>query len=204
MGNERQALSSEARPEIFAHYRQDPPGRFRFVLKTSVAPLSLTQVVKGMLGDLDPRIPFDEVATMQSVVREAMSRERFLMLSLGVFAGAALLLASVGVFGVTSQAVRRRQRDLGIRIAFGATRRDVLGDVLGRVLRVVAVGVTLGLGGAAIGGRVMNGVIFGIQPTDPATFTVVAAVLATVSILAGYLPARRANHVDPMSVLRTE
>ncbi len=204
VGNERETLTGEPRPEIIAHYRQDPPGRFRFVLKTSVAPLSLTSTVKRMLGDLDPRIPFDEVATMRSVVHEAMSRERFLMLSLGVFAGAALLLASVGVFGVTSQAVHRRQRDIGIRIALGATRRDVLLHVVGRVVRVVVVGVTLGLAGAAVGARVMDGLIFGVQPMDPATFTVVAVVLATVSVLAGYLPARRANHIDPMSVLRTE
>lgn len=204
VGNERQLIAREPAPQITAHYRQDLPGELLYVVKTAVPPLTVVPAVREALRQLDPDIPLYEVRLLDSVVREAVSLERFLMLGLGVFAAAALSLGAVGVYGVTSQAARRRVREIGIRMALGASAGRIVAHLVMRVVRFSAAGVILGLGAAAAGTRAMSGLVFGISPTDPVTFTLVPAILATVALVAGYLPARRATRVDPMAVLKTE
>jgi ABC-type antimicrobial peptide transport system permease subunit len=122
----------------------------------------------------------------------------------GAFAFAALLLAAVGMYGVIAFTVRQRTREIGIRVALGATRADVLRLVLGQSAKLSGVGLVLGLAGAIAGGRLLSGLLYGIKPTDPATLIMVPLLLAAVALAASYLPARRAARVDPTRTLRDE
>jgi ABC-type antimicrobial peptide transport system permease subunit len=141
---------------------------------------------------------------MQQLVTETMAPQRFLMLLLGSFAGLALLLAAIGIYGVISYLVSQRTREIGIRIALGAQRDDVLKLVVGRGTALALAGVAAGITAALLTTRVMARMLFGVSATDPATFLAAALVLAAVAMLACYLPARRAAAVDPMSALRYE
>ncbi len=204
VGNERMLHMSEPRPEIISHFAGDTPGTMRFALKTAVPPHTLMEVVRETVADVDARIPFVAPRTMDEVAADALIRERFLMTLLGVFAVAALTLATVGVYGVAAQGARARTKEIGIRMALGAT-----GDVIARQLVVraavfIGAGLVLGLAASAVGGRLIAGFLYGIEPFDPATWLGVALLLAAVGLLASYLPARIAARTDPSRVLYAE
>jgi putative ABC transport system permease protein len=138
------------------------------------------------------------------VVSSSAANDRFNTLLLGAFAGIALLLTAGGIFGVLSYLVTQRTREIGLRVALGAQRADVLRVIVGHGLRLVLLGLCIGVAGALIMTREMSSVLFGVTPSDPLTFTVVAIVLGAVALLASYIPARRAMRVDPMVALRYE
>ncbi len=169
-------------------------------LDTAAAMATIKQAVYG----IDSGQPVYDVRTMQEITSESMASERFPMMLLGAFAGLALLLACVGIYGVISYSVSRRVHEIGIRMALGAARRDVLRMVLGRGARIALVGVAIGILAALALTRLIAGMLFGVSPRDPLTLAAVAALLVMVALAACYIPARRATKVDPMRALRWE
>jgi len=139
---------------------------------------------------------------MENIVSESVARQRFSMLLLGIFAGLALVLAAVGIYGVMSYSVAQRTREIGIRMALGAQRADVLKLTIGQGLKLVVTGVAFGLAAAVIMTRLMSSLLFGVSATDPMTFVTISFVLVSVAVLASYIPALRATRVDPMFALR--
>jgi putative ABC transport system permease protein len=141
---------------------------------------------------------------MENVLSESITRQRFSMLLLGIFATLALLLAAVGIYGVMSYSITQRTREFGIRMALGARRSDVLKLAVGHALKLVLIGVVIGLGAAFVLTRVMSSLLFGVSATDPTTFIIISLVLIGVAVFASYIPARRATKIDPMVALRYE
>ena len=192
------------RAEAFENRRQDWARGDWFVIRTGGNAATARAAVESVLEEMDPLIPLGEVRPLREVWRSSMAREEFLLTLLGVFAVSALLLASVGVYGVTAQAARKRTQEIGIRIALGAAGRDVIRMILGQGLAVVTVGLGVGLAVALVATRTLRAFLYGVGPTDPLTLAAVIALLAAVAALACYIPARRATHVDPMMSLRAE
>jgi ABC-type antimicrobial peptide transport system permease subunit len=180
--------------------RDFPPNAL--VIRTQVAPLSLAGSVRDAIWSVDKDQPVSEIRTMSDIVSQAVARQRFSMLLLGLFAGLALLLAAVGIYGVMSYTVAQRTHEIGIRMALGAQRGDVLKLALGQGLRLVTFGVIIGLAAAFVLTRVMTSLLFGVSPTDSMTFITISVVLMSVAALASYIPALRATRVDPMLALR--
>jgi ABC-type antimicrobial peptide transport system permease subunit len=160
--------------------------------------------VREAVRAIDKDQPVDKVTTMSSVVSASFVGRSFYMQLLGTFAALAFILASVGIYGVVSYSVAQRTREIGIRVALGARRRDVLGLVLKEAMRLTAFGVGLGLVGAFAATRVLRSLLFEVKPTDPATFICLSLLLTLVALLASYIPARRATKVDPLVALRYE
>ncbi len=205
VGSERQdGLSAPARPEVFAPIYQDWDRSAVVVMRTRGEPAAVMPGVREALKGLDPMIPATELRSMDDVMDAALARDRFLLVLVGLFGGAALLLAAVGVYGVAAQATRSRTREIGIRLALGAEPGDVRAMVLRQGMAPVAVGLIVGLAGALAGARVLRGLLYQVAPTDPATFLAVPLVLAAVALVAVWLPARRATRVDPVGSLREE
>jgi putative ABC transport system permease protein len=174
------------------------------LVRTSSDPLALVSAARGELQKLDPELPMAAVATMDQLLVDSLSRSRFTMLLLGIFAAVALLLAAVGIYGLIAYSVTQRTQELGIRIALGAQRRDVLRLVLAQGTRLTLLGLTLGILAALALSRLLATLLFGVTATDPLTFAGVAALLAFVALLACFIPARRATRVDPLVALRYE
>jgi ABC-type antimicrobial peptide transport system permease subunit len=154
--------------------------------------------------EFDPDLPIYRVKAMEARVAESLARPRFAMTLLTAFAGLALVLAAIGTYGVMAYLVSQSTRELGIRIALGATERGVLGMVLRQGVVVTVLGLVAGIGGAWILTRFMRSMLFGVPHTDPLTFTLVGAILATVALVATLVPARRAARVDPTITMRAE
>jgi putative ABC transport system permease protein len=154
--------------------------------------------------EVDPNQPVYDVATMEQRFSEAVAPQRFNTLVMGIFAGMAVLLAGVGVYGVMAYSVARRTHEIGIRMALGAQQQDVTRLVLRHGALLAFFGISLGVAGSLALTRSLSGLLYGIKPTDPVTFFFVSLVLAGVAFLATYLPARRATKVDPMVALRYE
>jgi putative ABC transport system permease protein len=153
---------------------------------------------------VDPNEPVFGVRTMDAVVSSALAQRRFTMLLLAMFATTALALSAIGIYGVMAYFVTQRTREIGIRLALGASRRDVLGLVLGQGIRLAAAGVVLGLIGALLITRGISTLLFDVSPRDPVTLAALSIVLTAVALLACYIPARRATRVDPIRALRYE
>jgi putative ABC transport system permease protein len=192
--------------ELYIPYTQYPwllSPRF-VVVRTSVAPLALASSIRREVLTLDKNQPISDIRTLDQVAGESSAQRQFLMVLLGIFAGLALILAGVGVYGVLAYSVARRTHEIGIRMALGAVRGDVMKLVLAQGLRFALFGVLAGLAGALLLTRVLTSLLFGVSPTDPVTFGLVTVLLALVAFLACYIPARRATKVDPMVALRYE
>ena len=174
------------------------------VVKSSVEPASLTAAVSSQIASLDPNQPFYNIRTMEQIRDESVATEKLNLMLLILFASVALVLALVGIYGVMSYSVTQRTHEIGIRVALGAQKRDVLRLVVGQGMLLAAFGVLIGLALSFGLTRLMNALLFGVSATDPATFAAVAGVLALVALIACYLPARRATKVDPMIALRYE
>jgi ABC-type antimicrobial peptide transport system permease subunit len=160
--------------------------------------------VRNELQQMDPEQPMAAIATMDQLLSGSLSRSRFTMLVLGVFAALALVLACVGIYGVIAYSVTQRTQEFGIRMALGANRHDVFRLVLGQGTRLTLLGIGLGIVAALIVTRLMATLLYGISATDPLTFAAVALLLALVALAACYIPARRATRVDPIVALRYE
>ena len=199
-------LGAEPKPQMYVPYAQ---GWSAFaprylIVSTNVEPLSLASAVRGAVWSIDRDQPVADVRTMREVLSASLARQRFSTLLLGVFAAVALLLASVGIYGVMSYSVAQRTHEIGIRMALGAQRGDVLRLAVGQGMKLILVGIGLGLVAAFALTRVMESLLFGVSATDPVTFAAISLVLVFAGLLASYVPARRATKVDPMIALRYE
>ena len=197
-------LDQQTKPEMYAPSAQRPWPFMRIVARSksdsSVAAAAIREAVRA----IDKDQPVDKLTTMSSVVSASIVDRSFYMQLLGTFAALAFILASVGIYGVVSYSVAQRTREIGIRVALGARRRDVMGLVLKEAVRLTALGVGLGLVGAFAATRVLRSLLFEVKPTDPLTFICLSLLLALVALLASYIPARRATKVDPLIALRYE
>jgi putative ABC transport system permease protein len=205
VGNVRHlGLDSEPRPEAYRHLLTSPPTAPVVVVRTATDPLGLVPTLRAAVRELDRDLPAATAQTMDEIISRSVAERRFLMLLLGGFAAVALLLASVGIYGVVSNSVAQRTHEIGVRMALGATRRDVLRLVISQGMRPALCGVAIGLVAALALTRVMRVLLFGVGSHDPVAFAAAALLLAAVALAACYLPARRATKVDPMVALRYE
>jgi len=174
------------------------------VIRASVDPRSLSQAVREALASVDPMVPTGQTRSMEQVLSRSLALRTFMMTLLGLFAGLALLLASVGIYGVISYAVSQRTHEIGIRVAIGASASHVLRLVLAEGLQLILTGAALGLAGSLLLAKLLATMLFEVSPTDPAILATVTATLVTVALAACYIPARRAMRVDPIIALRHE
>ncbi|HEX9704250.1 MAG TPA: FtsX-like permease family protein, partial [Gemmatimonadales bacterium] len=199
----RGPVSSPQPTAYFAHL-QFPVGFMAVAVRTAGDPATLVAPARRAVVAADPEVPLFRVRTMDELATAVVAQPRFYSLLLGLFAGVALLLAAVGIYGVMAQAVARRTPEIGLRLALGAQARDVLGMVVGDGIRLAGIGVALGVAGAVAGSRLVVSLLYGVRPLDAVTFVAVPLALLGVAVAASYLPARRAARVDPMMALRTE
>ncbi|HET7841811.1 MAG TPA: ADOP family duplicated permease [Terriglobia bacterium] len=190
--------------EIYVPYLQLPQGSMQLGVRTAMDPDSLISAIRGVVAEVDPEQPISHVTTLEQTLAETVAPRRFNTLLLGIFAAIALALATVGIYGVIAYSVTQRTHEVGIRMALGAGRGDVLRLVMGEGVRLAVIGVGLGIAGAFGLTRFLANFLYGIRPTDPVTFISVSLILAAVAMLACYLPARRATKVDPIVALRHE
>lgn len=203
----RLSLRDSSPPEMYVPYTQKLwPSllTMNVVLRTAQDPAALATNAREAIHFVDPDLPLANIKPLEDIVADSMTVPRFSVLLLGAFGGLALLLATIGMYGVISYNVAQRTQEIGIRIALGAQRRDVLRIVFRYGIRLAAFGIGIGLAVAFGVTRLMNSFLYGIQATDPLTFASVVALLMLVALLACYIPARRAMRVDPMVALRYE
>jgi predicted lysophospholipase L1 biosynthesis ABC-type transport system permease subunit len=198
------SLEMAARPDVYVPVSQSHQSRMRIFVRSRLDRRALVGAITRELRTLDPNLPLSEIKPMDEWVGDAMWRTRVGMWVLSAFAALALSLTAIGVFGVMAQTVMQRTPEIGLRIALGAQRRDVLTLVLSRALLVTAVGLVTGVGCALALTRLMTTLLYGVPPYDPTTFAGVAAILALVALAACYIPARRATRVDAVVALRSE
>ena len=205
VGNVRyDTLIDEAPPAVYFSHSDLTYGFMTLVVRTDGDPTAIAPAIQREIRALDPNQPVSDVRTMNQVMSEWVARSRFNTLLLGLFAGLATLLSAVGIFGVMNYSVALRTRELGLRLAVGAQPRQVLLLVLRQGLLLTVVGVLLGLVAAFALTRLLSGLLFGVTAVDVTTFSSISVLLVIVSLLACYLPARRAMRIDPLSALRYE
>ena len=193
-----------AAPEIYWPYAQSPRWASYFVLRTSGEATAIAKVAEARLRAVDPEMSPAQLRTMQDLVNAQLKRPRFNMLLIGVFAALALALAAVGVYGVIAASVVARTREIGVRVALGATARRVQGMVMREGMALALAGLAIGLGAAAGLSRFAASLLYGVRPTDPVTYAGIALLLVGITALACFVPAWRAGRVDPMEALRAE
>jgi putative ABC transport system permease protein len=198
-------VADDVQPAIYLAAQQAPMWGLSLVIKTEFAdPLSLTTAVRNEIRKLDPQLPVTRVSTMEQRISSAIAQPRFRTMLIAMFAGLALILACIGIYGVISYSVTQRTHEIGIRMALGARKGDVLGMVIKQALVLAVTGVALGLMASFALTKLMSGLLYGVKATDPATFVTTALLLAVTALLASYIPARRATKVDPLVALRYE
>ena len=197
-------LAAEPRAEMYLSYLQSPVPFMNVVMRTSIDPVSLAPALRREVWAVDADQPVADISTMGQFVSNSIAGRRFNMMLLAVFAGVALLLAAVGLYGVMAYSVIQRTHEIGIRLALGAQARDVLKMIVGQGMLLTLIGTVLGLTAAFALTRLMASLLYGVTATDPLTFAGIPLLLAAVALLATYIPARRAMKVDPMVALRYE
>jgi putative ABC transport system permease protein len=199
-------LDRDVQPMIYAPFQQERSGLLRFVsfVVRTPSPASVVEGIRAEIRRAAPDLPIETTRTMDEAVAASVAQPRFRMLLLALFAVTATLIATCGIYGLMAYAVTQRRREIGVRMAVGAEPGDVLRLVLGRALRIVGLGVIVGLAGAVGLTRVLQRFLFGVTPTDPLAFTVVTLLLVAVGLAAAWLPARRATRIDPTAALRAE
>jgi putative ABC transport system permease protein len=190
--------------QVYMPFAQDPPREFTLLVRTAVPPASLRTAVESSVAALSADAPVSAVRTMEDVLSASIARQRMALLVLGVFAAIALALAASGLYGLMAHSVTERSHEIGVRMALGAERRDVIALVLRGGLSMTAVGLVAGVGGAALLSRFLEGLVFGVEPLDPVTFASVTVGLVLVALLACYVPVRRATRIAPAIALRTD
>jgi predicted lysophospholipase L1 biosynthesis ABC-type transport system permease subunit len=205
-----QGLDREAQPAFYIPLAQMPPASWDWIGRTmdlvvrtrgGVAPL---RELRGAVASVAPGVPIYRLSSMKQKISSTLERSHFDTFLLAIFAAAALLLSSVGIYGVLSYMVAQRTRDIGIRMALGASRTQIICDVLGFGVRLASAGLALGVAGALAATRLLASLLYGVRPTDAITFAAVSLLLLLVAMVASYLPARRATRVDPIVALRYE
>jgi predicted permease len=202
----QRGLERDVQPMIYAPFQQERSGLVRFVsfVARTTTPATVVQGIRAEIRRAAPDLAIVGTLTMDEAVAASVAQPRFRTLLLALFAAAAMLIATGGIYGLMAYAVAQRRREIGVRMALGADRRDVLRLVIGRAVRIVGAGVLLGLAGAIGVTRVLQRFLFGVTPTDPAVFAVVTLVLVGVGLAAAWIPARRATRIEPTSALRAE
>ena len=198
------ALDGVVRPQVYVAHSAEPSAQMFVVMKTAGEPAGYAAVARAAVFELDPNQPTGRLQTMPAIVSEAVSRQRFTMFLAGVFATVALVLSLVGLYGVVSFSVAERTHEIGLRYALGATPGSLVALVLTEGMRLVAVGVVVGLAVAFVLARFLETQLFGVTAHDPGTFIVVALLLLAAAIVGCLIPARRATRIDPMTALRTQ
>ena len=199
-------LNVEDKPAIYTPFAQGPDNIFALMVRSDVDPASLRPSLEKAVHEVDPGIVLFQMQTMEDLIAQspAAMMHRYPAWLISIFAVSALLLGVVGLYGVVSYSVSQRTREIGVRMALGAPRGNVLSLVLGNGLRLAAIGIAAGVIGAVLAGYLLRSVLFGVQPWDVATLLLVAGILSAVCVLASYVPARRASRLDPMKALHYE
>jgi ABC-type antimicrobial peptide transport system permease subunit len=198
------SLAAEGRETIYVPYVFQAFLPLTFVVRTAAEPASLIPRIRTEVGALDPDVPVAGLATLESWVTKDMAQTRFLLALSGTLAGLALVLAALGLYGVIAYSARQRTREIGVRVALGASDRDVVRLILRHGMVVAGIGIVLGLAASVAVTRVVASYLVGVSATDPITFAAVPLVLLAVTAVASYLPARRASIIDPVHALRDE
>ena len=205
VGNVRQdGFDAQSRPIAYTSYRQEGETYLTLAIKTEGDPMRALPALRSAVRELDRSLPLTDVTTLDNITGDSLSRRRFSMLLLSIFAGVSLMLAVVGTYGVTAYSVSTRTPELGVRIALGATTRSVLALVVGRTTLTAMFGIAVGLVGALLSSEAIRGMLYGTSPTDPSTLAVVTTVLLVASIVAALVPGWRATQVDPVDALRSD
>ena len=200
----RTEVTRAIRPEVYTSALQGPPRTQMLLVRTTGEPTAIVPSIRRELQALDPQLPMFGVTTLERELTLTLNQPRFQAVLFAGFAGVALLLATIGIYGVTSHAVGQRTHEVGIRMAMGAARRDVLRLIFIQHLRPALAGLAAGVVGAMFLSRFLRSLLYGVSATDPTTFVLVAGVLFAVAVAACWVPARRATRVDPLVALRTE
>ena len=198
------SLDGEIRPTAYLSSRQYAFGIMTYVIRTNSDPARLAPAVVRVVREIDPLLPVSAVRPLDEVFAESIARPRLTAMAMAVFAGAALLLAALGVYGIVAYSVSQRSREFGIRMALGARAPQIVGMVVLQNLRTVLMGLVLGLACAIPATRLLRGLLFQVGPNDPATFVLIGSALTAVALVAAYLPARRGTRVDPVVTLKAE
>jgi predicted permease len=199
----QQGLDEAAPPQIYIPFPRETSPYMKISVRAREG-VAVAAAVREAVRSVDPMLPLDRVASLSAMVSDSVARERFYAVLLALFAGTALAIAAMGLYGLTAYTLTRRHRELGIRLALGAGGRRLVWSLVGRVGVLGAVGIGLGLAGALASARVLRAHLFELSPTDPPTLALAAATLAGTALLASWLPARRAARVDPVVALRSE
>jgi len=199
-----QSLAAEGRETLYVPYFLYSFLPITFTVRTDADPADLVPLVRREVDAMDPNVPVSDAATLESYVQDATAQTRFMLALIAVFAGIALVLASLGLYGVISYSVRQRTREIGVRVAFGAEHRDVLGLVVKQGLALAGVGVALGLAASFGLSRTIRSFLVGVSPTDPVTYVGIPVLLLAVAAVASWVPARRAAAVHPVEALRDD
>jgi putative ABC transport system permease protein len=197
-------LDTPIEPAVYMPHAQTPMEMMAVVARTEGDPAAIAAAVRREILKLDPEQPISNVRTMEQAMADSLMLRRVSMLMLSVFAGLALTLATVGIYGLTAYSVSRRTHEIGLRVALGANHADVLRLVVARGLATSLIGAAIGLAAAFQLTRILSGMLYGTTATDPLVFTGAPLLLVGVSALASYLPARRAMRIDPLAALRYE
>ena len=200
----RRSLDQAPRPAVYLQYTRFMLPYFGAVIRTDRGAAAVTPVVKSIVGELDPDLPIGEVNTIEKIIADSTGEPRFRSFLIAGFAGLALLLAAVGVYGLISFTVTQRVPEIGVRLALGASPRQVFRQVIGQGLRLALIGVVVGLIAAAAATSMLQSLLFNTSATEPLIYIALSVVLLTIAVLACYVPARRAMRVDPMTALRSE
>ena len=204
VGDIRNKPDKEPKPEIYLPYLQAGMPRMTFVVRTAGNPMLWVPAVRSQIANIDKDQPAHDVMTLEELQAKSLTPRRVNMILFGTFAGLGLILASVGIYGVVSYSVSQRTHEIGVRMALGAERGDVLKVVVGQGLRSVLIGTAIGVAASFAVTRFLSTMLFGVKPTDPVTFVAVSLAFAACALVACYIPARRATKVDPMVALRYE
>jgi predicted permease len=197
-------VHSDDRGQVFLPHSQLAASGMSVVMRSAHEPAALMTMVRDVVRDIDPDQPIADVRTMDQIAADALGGERLSLLLIGGFALSALLLATLGLYGVVSNTVTSRAQEIGVRMALGADARRVRRMVVWQGMRLTLAGLAIGLAGAFAGVRLLEGLLIGVEPIDPPTLIAVSLTLAAVTLLAAYVPARRAAAVDPMAALGGE
>jgi putative ABC transport system permease protein len=197
-------LDAAPRPEVYYAYPQYPVRSLTFVMRTATEPMSLAAAARKEIWAVDKDLPISSLQTMDGLISASIAQRRLYLWLMAAFAAMALLLAAVGIYGVMSYTVAQRAHEIGVRMALGAQASDVLKLVIGQGAKLALIGLALGLIAGAALTRLLKNLLYGVSETDAVTFAIVSLLLASIALLACYLPALKATKVDPMIALRCE
>ncbi len=199
------ALKNEDSPEMYLPQTQIPFNIMSLVVRTTVSnPATLTSAIRRELAAMDSSIPLTSIRVFDEYVSRSLARPRFNALLLSIFAGTALLLTAIGIYGVMAYSVAQRTNEIGIRIALGAGKASIFRLVVGQAMTLVGISLVVGLAGAFAATRLLHSLLFGVGASDPVTFVSIVLLVSAVAFVAAWLPARRATRVDPIIALRAE